>query len=59
MIDTDTIICAALLAGAAVLMSWGVMKLLIYFRNPNRGETKEPLFVENIPGKKMRKLKEL
>ena len=59
MIEIDTIICIALLVGAAVLMGWGVMKLLIYFRNQNTGNIMESLYVERIPGKRMRKLKEL
>ena len=58
MLDTNTIICIALFAGAAVLMIWGLMKLKVILEQI-RGEPKEPLFVENIPGKRMRKLKEL
>ena len=58
MLDTNTIICIALLVGAGVLMLWGLMKLKVILEQI-RGECKEPLYVVNIPGKRMRKLKEL
>ena len=58
MIDTNTIICIALLVGGGVLMLWGLIKLKVILEQI-RGESKEPLYVVNIPGKRMRKLKEL